>query len=66
MDDLAVVDLKDLRSLGIKYSRTHLARLMYEKETFPKWFPLQDDPKSRKVWWLREIRAYLTQRGGRR
>lgn len=63
MEDVTVVDLKGLRKLGIHYSRTHLKRLMVVGK-FPKWFSLCDDPKSRRVWWLREIVAYLNRRGG--
>ena len=65
MDDLKVVDLKDLRVLGIKYSRTHLKRRMFEERNFPVWFSLDPKkPKSRKVWWLRDIRSWLIERSG--
>ena len=63
MDDMTVIDLKGIRKLGIYYSRTHLKRLMAAGK-FPKWFSLCDEPKARKVWWLREIVAYLNSRGG--
>lgn len=65
MSDVTVVDLKGLRKLGIHYSRTHLKRLMNGGK-FPRWFSLADEPKSRRVWWLREIEAYLRGRGGDR
>lgn len=63
MDDMTVIDLKGIRKLGITYARTHLKRLMAAGK-FPKWFALCDEPKARKVWWLREIVAYLNLRGG--
>lgn len=66
MNDLAVVDLKGLRAeFGLTTSRTHLIRLMDDGK-FPKWFSLQDDPKSRRVWYRREIEKYLHDRGGNR
>jgi predicted DNA-binding transcriptional regulator AlpA len=65
MDDITVVDCKDLRALGIKYSRTQLWRLMRAGK-FPQCFKLADDPKSRIVWWLNEIRAYLLHRASHR
>jgi hypothetical protein len=61
MTDYTVVDMKGLRKLGITYARTHLKRLMAAGK-FPKWFPLANEPKARKVWWLREIVAYLEAR----
>lgn len=63
MDEFTVVDLKGVRRMGIQYSRTHLKRMMNAGK-FPKWFSLSDEPKSRRVWWLREITTYLTRRGG--
>lgn len=65
MSDITVVDLKGIRKLGIHYSRTHLKRLMNAGK-FPKWFSLCDDPKARRVWWLREIDAYLRDRSATR
>ena len=66
MNDLAVVDLKGLRSdYGITTSRTHLIRLMNVGK-FPEWFSSQDDPKSRRLWYRREIEKYLRDRGGTR
>ena len=66
MSDLTVCDLRDLRALGIKYCPTHLKRLMFKYKTFPVWFPLNPEkPKSRKVWWRREIEAWLRSRGGK-
>lgn len=61
MTDYTVVDLKGLRRMGIHYSRTHLKRLMAAR-SFPQWFALANEPKARKVWWLREIVAWLEAR----
>jgi predicted DNA-binding transcriptional regulator AlpA len=47
------------------YSRTHVWRLM-DKGKFPQNFTLGDEPKSRVVWWLPEIRDWLLKRASRR
>ena len=65
MDELAVVDWKGLKALGIPYSRTHIWRMM-RTGSFPSSFKLADDRNSHPVWWLSEIRIWLLDRASRR
>lgn len=65
MDDVAVVDWKGLKELGIAWSRTHIWRKMRAGH-FPKCFKLADDPKARVVWMKSEIRDWVLQRASRR
>jgi predicted DNA-binding transcriptional regulator AlpA len=65
MDDTTVIDWHGIRALGITYARTHIYRLMREGK-FPQCFSLSDSPRSRVVWWLSEVKAWLQQRASRR
>lgn len=59
--DITILTWKQLKQLGYPFSPTHTVRLM-KKGTFPRCFKLQNDPKARKVWWLREYKAWLLER----
>jgi predicted DNA-binding transcriptional regulator AlpA len=61
MDELAIVDWKAIKALGIPYSRTEIWRKMAAGK-FPRSFKLGDGPKARVVWWRKDIRAWLLKR----
>lgn len=65
MDDIAVVDWKGLKALGLPYSRAHIWRLM-KLRRFPQCFKLEEYHNSHPVWWLSDIRAWLLDRASRR
>jgi hypothetical protein len=61
MNEYEVVSYKGLKELfGLPYSRTHMPRL--EAKGFPKSFKLDDPRGGRKVWWKREVIAWLKSR----
>lgn len=60
-----VVDYKGLKALGIRYSKTHLARLEYDT-AFPISFKLQDHRNSPRVWYLCEVFEWIERRAATR
>jgi predicted DNA-binding transcriptional regulator AlpA len=58
MENMRVLSFKDLATLGIRYSRPHLRRLMLEGK-FPRGFALS---AYRRVWREAEIFDWLQQR----
>lgn len=59
--DPLVVDSKDIVALGIKISPTHRRRLM-KAGKFPQCFKQTEEPKSRVLWWFRDITKWLQDR----
>jgi predicted DNA-binding transcriptional regulator AlpA len=59
MTGYEVVSFKGLWELGIKYSRSQIDRLEKEYKTFPASFKLHASPKGRRVWWLKDVIAWL-------
>ena len=57
--DGEVVDFKGLWQLGIKYSRSHIDRMEKLYKTFPASFKLHVSKGGCRVWWLKDIIAWL-------
>jgi hypothetical protein len=59
MSEHEVVSFNGLWELGVRYSRTHLDRMEKLYKTFPESFKLHPSKGGRRVWWLRDIVAWL-------
>ena len=61
--DYEVMTYKDLRRLGIDYSRSHIDRLQKRADDpFPMSFKLSKGRGARRVWWRAEVIDWLKER----
>ena len=56
-----ILDINGLREKGVKYSGTHLRRLVQDGK-FPAPFKFGDDPRAHKHWHEDEIDEYIARR----
>jgi len=58
-DDKRVITWKGIKALGIDLSRPHVTQRLEKQGKFPKGFKLGTHTNSRRVWWRREVIAWL-------